>query len=81
MPDEIVFSKEHVLIARIVELAQRDPAIEQRLLALCETGLPPAKRLLLAKVIGNLGACPPLQQVSVSSMTETPPRSPSKSGN
>jgi hypothetical protein len=58
MPDEIVFSREHVLIARIVELAQGDPLIKQRLLALCETDLSPARRSLLAKVVGYLGGLP-----------------------
>ena len=55
LPAEITFSRDDVLVARIAELARRDQAIEQRLLRLCDTELPSAKRDLLAKVVGQLG--------------------------
>ena len=55
MPGEFTFSRDDVLVARLVELAGRDQTIRQRLLRLCEAELEPAKRALLAKVVGQLG--------------------------
>ena len=55
LPAEIGFARDDVLAARIVELARSDRAVEQRLLRLCEAELPPTKRMLLAKVVGQLG--------------------------
>lgn len=54
-PADVTFSRDHSLVARLVDLALRDKAIEQRLLQLCEAELPSAKRDLLAKVVGQLG--------------------------
>jgi hypothetical protein len=44
-----------VLIARVADLARREPTIATRLLALCERDLPDANRHLLSMVIGWLG--------------------------
>jgi hypothetical protein len=55
LPDDVTFSSDNALVARLVDLTQRDKAIEERLLQLCHTELPSAKRELLAKVVGNLG--------------------------
>jgi len=55
LPSDVTFSKEDILVARIVALLRKDKAVEERLLHLCGTDLPPAKRGLLAKVIGQLG--------------------------
>lgn len=54
LPAEIQFGRDDVLMARIIDLARRDEAVEKRLIQLCEADLPPVKRLLLAKVIGRL---------------------------
>jgi len=55
LPFENTFSREDVLVARIVHLARRDKAVEERLLRLCEAELPSPRRDLLAKVVGQLG--------------------------
>jgi hypothetical protein len=55
LPAEVAFARDHVLVARIADLARRDQGIAQRLLRLCDTELAPAKRDLLAKVVGQLG--------------------------
>ena len=55
LPSEVDLSRDDVLAARLVELARLDQTIEQRLLQLCDSNLPPAKRSLLAKVVGQLG--------------------------
>ena len=52
-PNEMEFRRDDVLAARIAELGRADAGINRRLLNLCEADLPPAKRLLLAKVIGQ----------------------------
>jgi len=55
LPSEVDLSRHDVLAARLVELARRDRTIKQRLLQLCDFSLPPAKRSLLAEVVGQLG--------------------------
>jgi hypothetical protein len=57
LPSEVGWSRSRngALVARLVELARRDRAVEQRLLHLCDSNLPPAKRSLLAEVVGQLG--------------------------
>jgi hypothetical protein len=55
LPTEVPFASDHALVARIADLARRDKTIEQRLLRLCGSELPSAKRDLLAKVVGQLG--------------------------
>lgn len=55
LPADVTFSMDDVLVAQIVNLLRKDKAVEERLLHLCGTDLPPAKRGLLAKVIGQLG--------------------------
>ena len=55
LPAEVAFSREGILVARIVDLARRDKAVEDELLRLCQSKLPSAKRDLLAKVVGQLG--------------------------
>jgi hypothetical protein len=55
LPADVTFSREDVLVGRLVDLARRDKDVEQRLFQLCETDLPSAKRDLLAKVVGQLG--------------------------
>jgi energy-coupling factor transporter ATP-binding protein EcfA2 len=52
---EVTFGRDDVLAARIVELARRDAAIQQRLLQLCSAELRTAKRSVLSKVVGQLG--------------------------
>lgn len=54
-PTEVGLGRDDVLATGIGELARRDAAIERRLLRLCDAELPPAKRLLLSRVIGRLG--------------------------
>ena len=49
---EVTFSHEDVLSARLVDLARREPAIEQRMVALCTVSLPAPKRELLSRVMG-----------------------------
>ena len=53
---EVTFGREDVLAARLVDLARREPSIEQRLLYLCTTSLPASKRALLSRVMGWLGS-------------------------
>jgi len=55
LPSEVKLSRNDTLAARLVELARRDRTIKQRLLQLCDSNLPPAKRSLLAEVVGQLG--------------------------
>jgi hypothetical protein len=55
LPDEASLARNDALVARLVELARRDPTVEQRLLRLCDLNLPPAKRSLLAQIVGQLG--------------------------
>ncbi|MPZ19621.1 MAG: hypothetical protein GEV06_17125 [Luteitalea sp.] len=47
--------REDVLVARISDLAWREPAIARRLIALCERDLPDLNRHLLCKVMNWLG--------------------------
>jgi hypothetical protein len=47
--------REDVLVARITDLARREPAIAQRLYALCERDLPDLNRHILSKVMNWLG--------------------------
>jgi hypothetical protein len=54
-PFDIAFDREHVVATRLVELARRDGAVEQRLIQLCAVQLTAAKRSLLARVISWLG--------------------------
>lgn len=54
LPSE-VSSRDDALVARLVELARRDRTVEQRLLQLCDSNLSPARRSLLAQVVGQLG--------------------------
>jgi hypothetical protein len=53
-PAELKFHRDDVQSARLAELAQRDPAVRQRLFELCSMQLPAQKRMLLAKVLGML---------------------------
>lgn len=53
---EVKFSRDGVIAARIADLSRRNKTIEERLFRLCETTLPPHKRDLLAKVVGQLGS-------------------------
>lgn len=55
LPHCMEFRRDDVLATRISELGRADAAIGQRLLKLCEVDLPPARRLLLAEVIGRRG--------------------------
>jgi len=55
LPSEVSLSRDDALVARLVELARRDRTVKQRLLQLCDSNLPPAKRSLLAQVVGQLG--------------------------
>jgi hypothetical protein len=55
LPSEVNLSRDDVLAARLVELARLDQTIKQRLLRLCDSNLPPARRSLLAEVVGQLG--------------------------
>ena len=48
------FEREDALVARLVELARRDPTIEQRILQFCGLPLPVRKRALLSKVVASL---------------------------
>lgn len=54
LPFEVVFDRDHTLPRRLVELALRDAAVEQRLIQLCTRELQPARRALLAKVMAQL---------------------------
>ncbi len=54
LPAEVAFSRDGVLVTRLVALAGRDKAVEDRLFRLCDVELPPAKRDVLAKVVGQL---------------------------
>jgi hypothetical protein len=56
LPVAAEFGRDDVLVGRIVELIKRDKAVEQRVLQICETELPPMKRLLLARVVGQFGS-------------------------
>lgn len=56
LPADVKFSREDILVARIAELTQKDKAVQDRLFRLCESDLPPIKRSLLAKVVGQLGS-------------------------
>src|SRR5438046_2033562 len=56
LPFEAEFGRDDVLVGRIVELTKRGKTVEQRVLQLCETELPPMKRLLLARVVGQFGS-------------------------
>lgn len=47
--------REDVLVARITDLARREPTIARRLIALCERDLPDLNRYLLSKVMSWLG--------------------------
>lgn len=47
--------REHVLVARIAELAQRRPGVATRLGELCERDLPEHNRHLLSQVMARLG--------------------------
>jgi hypothetical protein len=55
LPFEVTFHREDVLAGRLVDLARSVKSVEQRLLNLCSTKLPAAKRALLSKVVGCLG--------------------------
>lgn len=44
-----------VVVSRIVDLARLDPKVMQRIVRWCDASLPPARRLLLTKVINRLG--------------------------
>ena len=55
LPGEISLSRDDALVARLVELARRDRIVRQRLLQLCDSNFPPARRSLLAEVVGQLG--------------------------
>jgi hypothetical protein len=56
LPVEVEFGRDDVLVARIVALMKRDRAVGQRVLQLCETEIPPAKRALLARVVSQFGS-------------------------
>ena len=47
--------REDVLVARLTELAQRQPAVAMRLKELCELDLPELNRQILSKVMDSLG--------------------------
>jgi hypothetical protein len=55
LPAGLKFHRDDVQAARLVEQAQRDPAIRQHLFQLCSMQLPSQKRMLLAKVVGMFG--------------------------
>jgi hypothetical protein len=56
LPTEGAFSRDDALVARLVDLVRRDQHIKRRLLRLCGLDFTPAKRELLAKVVGKLGS-------------------------
>jgi hypothetical protein len=55
LPDAVRFERQDMLAARIADLGREDARIEARLRELCVLDLPPAKRLLLTKVMNFLG--------------------------
>lgn len=55
LPIEAEFGRDDVLAACIVDLMRRDKAVEANVLHLCSTALPSKNRMLLAKVVGQLG--------------------------
>ncbi len=55
LPAGVGLPRDDVLAVRLAELARRDQAVKHRLLCLCGSELPAAKRSLLAKVVGQIG--------------------------